>query len=1623
MQTTIASTSGDRHKSIEFPSYKVLFAAIISFAAIFGFAKTRVVQSPNVPSGYGWHQLANTVMTSVCLGNVSNGMYTDPSMTTTTNYNFSCNNIVPWGGGAGDDVNQQLIIWGGGHSDYAGDEVFVLKLNGTPTWQRFTNPTYPVPYIWDGNPWEGLKPYYVKLGAGGVYQPGASPSSRHTYNGLQYVPYQNHMYSFGGGVANLGGFSPEVWTLDMGTGVWTMVGPPFSKSPGYPTTAYNPSNGHIVMHDKNFDLLDFDPHTDQWTTLTDQYTVRDGTTAAVDPVNNLLVVLGAGAAYPTVPDYQTIQVFSLSAPYTMQSWAPTNCDLVYRNAGLAWDSALGLMVGYPGGGNQVFFLNTGPNPVVTAFGTVPSHQCLDVPISQNPTPVRGVDYPQDPEGTPAGQNYGIYGRFAYFPSLDTFALVNDRTKNAWSLQLTGGSPAPSFAVSTSPGVVTVPEGSQGTSVITTTVSGGFSNPISFSAAGVPASTTVSFTPSTIAAPGAGSSTMTINVGASTPAGTYPILVSAFGGGDTVNTSVTLTVTAAGLPNFTISAAPSSLSIAQGSQAEPAITTTISGGFNSSISLSASGVPAGTTVSFSPNTIPAPGAGNSTMIIAVGSSTPTGTYPITVTGNGGGVQQNTAVTLTVTTGLPSFTISASPASLSIPQGNQGISTITTALSGGFNGAISLSSSGVPAGTTVSFNPQTIPAPGASNSTMTITVGSSTPTGTYPITVTGNGGGVQQKTTLSLTVTANPSTFTISALPASLSLPQGNLAISTITTALSGSFNSAISLSSSGVPAGTTVSFNPQTIPAPGAGNATMTITVGSSTPTGTYPITVTGNGGGIQQNTTVSLTVTAQGSNYDIGIDFRSTQNYVTDPAYAVFDNCVNDGITQQTRTNLNGQSVSWQWSQKCNGATNESTSVDPRLAGIANVYTASGGETLTITIPQAGTYNVGFATGNAGGGQCGGGQCPNFIFKDGTSGTQLFTVNPNNPGTGHFIDATNHNWTAAQWPSSNQEQPVTLTGTTLTVSMAAGNAPNIGHFRITSTQQTSNFTISASPASLSVAQGNQGSSTVTTTISSGFNSAISLSASGMPTGTTVSFNPQTIPAPGAGNPTMTINVGSSTPTGTYPITVTGNGGGFQQNTTVTLTVFAQGQQNFSISASPASVSIAQGNQGTSTITTAISGGFNSSVSLSASGVPSGTTVSFNPQTIPAPGAGGSSMTITVGSSTPTGTYPITVSGNGGGVQQNAVVTLTVTAAVQPDFVLTVSPSAVFVPQGLGGNATVTAWLVGSFNSPISLSASGVPAGTTVSLSPSTIPAPGAGNSTMTLAVGSSTPTGSYPITVTGIGGGTQHTVTLYLVVTQGGFTPSASPASINVAQGKQGTSTITTALSLGFNSPIRLSASGTPAGTTVNFNPGTISAPSGGTSTMTITVGSSTPVGTYPITVTGNGGGTEQSTIVSLTVTGSAYDVGIDFRGTQNYVTDPPYAVFDNCLNDGTNQQTRTNANGYSVTWQWSQKCNAATNENGSVDPRLAGIASVYTASGGETLTITVPQAGTYNVGFATGNAAGNQCGGGACPNFIFKDGASGTQLFTVNPNNPGIGHFIDAASHNWTAAQWPASNQEQRSR
>ncbi|MGP8174628.1 MAG: protease pro-enzyme activation domain-containing protein [Terracidiphilus sp.] len=219
-------------------------------------------------------------------------------------------------------------------------------------------------------------------------------------------------------------------------------------------------------------------------------------------------------------------------------------------------------------------------------------------------------------------------------------------------------------------------------------------------------------------------------------------------------------------------------------------------------------------------------------------------------------------------------------------------------------------------------------------------------------------------------------------------------------------------------------------------------------------------------------------------------------------------------------------------------------------------------------------------------------------------------------------------------------------------SPNTGLINaLAPTATSSTFTLSASPASVSVVQGNSGSSTITSTAVDGFDSAVALSVTGAPAGVTVSLSSTSIAAPGSGTSTLTLAVASTTAAGTYTITVTGTGGGITQTATVSLTVTAPVVGGFTISVSPTSGSLARGQSGYAVVTITASGGFNSAVALSATGVPSGVTGSFSPTSIT--GSGTSDFTLTVSRTAPTGTYQITITGTGGGITHSTTLTFQV----------------------------------------------------------------------------------------------------------------------------------------------------------------------------------------------------------------------------------------------------------------------------------------------------------------------------------------------------------------------------------
>ena len=97
--------------------------------------------------------------------------------------------------------------------------------------------------------------------------------------------------------------------------------------------------------------------------------------------------------------------------------------------------------------------------------------------------------------------------------------------------------------------------------------------------------------------------------------------------------------------------------------------------------------------------------------------------------------------------------------------------------------------------------------------------------------------------------------------------------------------------------------------------------------------------------------------------------------------------------------------------------------------------------------------------------------------------------------------------------------------------------------------------------------------------------------------------------------------------------------------------NFSLSISPSTVTLNRsGGTANYTVTINPTGGFSSTVQLSVSGLPSGTTGSFSPN----PATTSSALTLNVSSSTARGSYTFTVSGTSGTLAHTATATLSKT---------------------------------------------------------------------------------------------------------------------------------------------------------------------------------------------------------------------------------------------------------------------------------------------------------------------------------------------------------------------------------
>ena len=198
------------------------------------------------------------------------------------------------------------------------------------------------------------------------------------------------------------------------------------------------------------------------------------------------------------------------------------------------------------------------------------------------------------------------------------------------------------------------------------------------------------------------------------------------------------------PDFSVGVTPSSATVAPGANTTFSVSVGATGGYNRTVSLSVSGLPAGATASFSPGSVT--GSGTSTLSVQTGTAA-LGSYPLTITGSDGSTSHTATATLVIqSTPVGDFSITVSPASAFVNHNSTSTYTVKITPKNGFASPVTLTATGFSAALSGSFSPNP-----TSTGTSTFTL-KSVNAGRFAravITITGTSGSLSHSTTLTIT----------------------------------------------------------------------------------------------------------------------------------------------------------------------------------------------------------------------------------------------------------------------------------------------------------------------------------------------------------------------------------------------------------------------------------------------------------------------------------------------------------------------------------------------------------------------------------------------------------------------------------------------------------------------------------------------------------------------------------------------------------------------------------------------------------------------------------------------------------------------------------------------------------
>jgi len=307
-------------------------------------------------------------------------------------------------------------------------------------------------------------------------------------------------------------------------------------------------------------------------------------------------------------------------------------------------------------------------------------------------------------------------------------------------------------------------------------------------------------------------------------------------------------------DFSMSVSPASVNLTQGG-ASSSMSIAISPlhGFNGSVSVSISGLPAGVTAS----SIPAIAAGSSGAVSFTAASSATlGPVNLTVSGVSGSLSHSAGAALAVNA-AQDFSISIEPAQFSVVQGaTSAPATISVAPLNSFSGTVSVDVKGLPAGLTAA---QALPLQISAGSKQQITFNatSAAAPGSASLSFRGSSGSLSHSASAALQIQAASAADFAMSLDKSAVVLQSGGSSQTIHLAISpmNQFAGSVSVAISGLPTGVTAALASPTIAAGSSAAVTFSAPKGTAA-SSNVPVTFTGNAGALTHTATAQAQVQA-----------------------------------------------------------------------------------------------------------------------------------------------------------------------------------------------------------------------------------------------------------------------------------------------------------------------------------------------------------------------------------------------------------------------------------------------------------------------------------------------------------------------------------------------------------------------------------------------------------------------------------------------------------------------------------------------------------------------------------------------------------------------------------------------